>query len=64
MGLRRLDGVSRADFLSETGFDYRELCGKTIEWLTSEGLLEETDTHLRLTENGLFVSDGIFSELV
>lgn len=64
MGLRRLDGVVREDFRKETGFDYRTLCGDTIDWLSKEGLLREEGNRVRLTEAGLFVSDGIFAELV
>ncbi len=64
MALRRLDGVSAAEFESETGFDYRALCAEPLSWMTREGLLEERDNRLRLTERGLFVSDAIFAELV
>ena len=64
MGLRRLEGISRDRFRAETEYDYRELCGDTLYWLCEEGLLEEKDDRLRLTDRGLFVSDGIFAELV
>ncbi|MFH0909426.1 MAG: radical SAM family heme chaperone HemW [bacterium] len=64
MGLRRLDGVSSDRFLAETTFDYRELCGDALSWLCREGLLEEKENQLRLTEHGLFVSDSVFAELV
>jgi oxygen-independent coproporphyrinogen-3 oxidase len=64
MGLRRLEGISRDRFREETAFDYRDLCGDSLTWLCEEGLLEESDNRLRLTTRGLFVSDGIFAELV
>ncbi len=64
MSLRRLDGVSRADFRKATGFDYRALRGKEIEQLCRDGFLEETGERLRLTDKGLFVSDAVFAELV
>jgi oxygen-independent coproporphyrinogen III oxidase len=64
MGLRRLDGFSRKDFLKQTGFDYRALRGNEIDWLCELKLLEESGQRLRLTEKGLFVSDSVFAELV
>jgi len=64
MGLRRLDGVSRRVFRQETGFDYRALRGSEIDSLCHNGLLEERDGFLRLTEKALFVSDSVFRELV
>ncbi len=62
--LRRLDGVERAGFQAETGFDYHALRGEEIAWLVRLGMLEETDDRLRLTEKGLIVSDAVFAELV
>ena len=64
MGLRRLDGVSAAEFRAATGFDYRALCGDSLVWMQREGLVDDDGAMLRLTERGLFVSDAIFSELV
>lgn len=63
-GLRRLDGVERAAFRRETGFDYHALRGGEIAWLARLGMLEEEDDRLRLTEKGLAVSDAVFAELV
>jgi oxygen-independent coproporphyrinogen-3 oxidase len=64
MGLRRIDGVVRADFKAATDFDYADLCRDEIAWMSDEGLLETSDERLRLTDRGLFVSDAIFAELV
>lgn len=64
MSLRRLEGVAREAFAQRTGFDYRALRGREIDWLRDEGLVEEDGTRLRLTEKGLFVSDSVFAELV
>ena len=64
MGLRRLDGLTRAAFQQASGYDYTHLCGDTIAWLCQEGLLEDAGDRLRLTEQGLFLSDGVFAELV
>ena len=64
MALRRVQGLDLADFHARTGFRARDLSGPALEWLHDEGLLEEVDGRLRLTERGLFLSDGVFAELV
>jgi oxygen-independent coproporphyrinogen III oxidase len=64
MALRRRDGITRDAFRKATGYDYRHLCGDTLNWLCREGLLEDTGRRVRLTEQGLFLSDGVFAELV
>lgn len=64
MALRRLDGVDAEWFLSATGYDYRALCAQAIERLRRDGLLEYCDNRLRLTEQALFISNAVFSELV
>ena len=64
MALRRTRGINRAEFKAWTGYDYRDLCGDTIDWLCQTGLLQETGDRIHLTEQGLFVSDGVFAELV
>ncbi len=64
MGLRRLEGVSREAFRAATGFDYRTLHGDEITQLCAIGMLEERDDVLRLSEDGLYVSNAVFAELV
>lgn len=64
MWLRRLEGIPREAFRTQTGFDYVELCADALPWMEREGLVEQRDGTLRLTERGLFLSDGIFAELV
>lgn len=64
MNLRLIDGVDRESFRRATGFDYRDLRGREIDWLCEIGLLDESGDRLRLTEKGLFVSDSVFAELV
>jgi len=64
MGLRRLSGWDREEFLAATGFDYDELRGTEIRHLATIGkLVVETD-RIRLAEDALFVSDSVFAELV
>ena len=64
MALRRLDGVDADEFRALTGFDYARLCADSLPWLREEGLVDDSGNRLRLTERGLFVSDGIFAEWV
>ena len=64
MALRQLDGITFTRFQEDTGFDLKWLCGKALAGLADQGLLEVTDERVRLTEAGLYVSDGIFAELV
>jgi coproporphyrinogen III oxidase-like Fe-S oxidoreductase len=64
MSLRKIHGTSREEFRAATGFDYAELCRDQLPWLRREGLIDDSGDRLRLTPRGLFVSDGIFAELV
>lgn len=64
MALRQLNGITWEQFQQDTGFDLRKLCGDTLDWLAAQGLLELTPERIRLSEAGLFVSDGVFAELV
>ncbi|NKB23565.1 MAG: radical SAM family heme chaperone HemW [Kiritimatiellae bacterium] len=64
IGLRRLEGVSRHEFKKQTGFDIDTLCGSHIEKFCEQGLLQQTHQKVQLTDEGLFVSDAIFSELI
>jgi oxygen-independent coproporphyrinogen-3 oxidase len=64
MSLRRLDGLSRSRFRSDTGFDVADLCGDQLERFRQLGLLEMSGDCLRLTEEGVFVSNALFAEMV
>ena len=64
MALRLREGITWAQFQHDTGFELRALCGDTLNWLAEQDLLELTGDGVRLTEAGLFVSDGVFAELV
>lgn len=62
--LRRLEGVSRTEFVAQTGYDLDELIAAPLKKFTSLGLLESTDDRLRLTREGLFVSDAMWPEML
>ena len=63
-GLRRLAGISLADFACNTGFAALDLDGPILARFTAQGFLEQTATHLRLTRRGLLVSDALWPELL
>ena len=63
-GLRRLEGVRRKDFGTQTGYEIDALAGKEIEKFTSLGLLSSDGDRVRLTRAGLLVSDAIWPELL
>ena len=63
-GLRRLAGVSRETFAGRTGMDLDELVGRKIGQLVEAGLLLDEGDRVRLTTEGLLVSDSIWPELL
>ncbi len=63
-GLRRLAGIDCEQFAIQTGFTVTELAGPAIERLVGLELLELVDQNLRLSREGLFVSDSIWPELL
>jgi len=63
-GLRQLKGIDRDAFSSETGFEIEYLVGREVEKLVGLGILEWADTRLKLTRNGLPISDSIWPELL
>jgi oxygen-independent coproporphyrinogen-3 oxidase len=64
LNLRRCSGLSLAEFHEQTGFDFRELAGDTLPRHLRQGLLEEHDGYVRLTREGRFLADTVFSEYV
>lgn len=63
-GLRLLVGVNKHWFKERTDYKIDELCGDEVARLKEVGLLEEVGANLRLTREGLFVSNSVFAELV
>ena len=62
--LRRLSGITPAWFKSTTGYDLMTLGGAQLDRFLQLGLLAWHDDYLRLTEEGLLVSDSIWPELL
>ena len=63
-GLRRLEGVNLERFHQTTGYKIENLAGDEITRLIKLGMLKQTDTYLRLTEEGLLISDALWPELL
>lgn len=64
MGLRMLVGVSHRELFHRYGLDLQSQYGKTLETLLEHGLLELTETHLRLSVRGRRLANSIMAELV
>jgi oxygen-independent coproporphyrinogen-3 oxidase len=64
IGLRRLEGVLRGDFERDTGFHLDELCGDAIANFVRTGHLADDGHRVRLTREGLFVSDALWPDLL
>jgi oxygen-independent coproporphyrinogen-3 oxidase len=59
-GLRRLAGVDRQWFYDRTGYDLDQMLGPALADCIRHGLLADNGQCVRLTRDGLFVSDAIW----
>lgn len=64
LSLRKCDGIDRCEFQDLTGFDLDELAGDAISQNCLSGLLEETESHVRLTRDGRFLADSVFIDFL
>jgi oxygen-independent coproporphyrinogen-3 oxidase len=62
--LRRADGIGRARFREQTGFELDDLAGGRVRNLVAAGLLADDGAAVRLTLRGKCVADGIIEELM
>jgi oxygen-independent coproporphyrinogen-3 oxidase len=62
--LRRLEGITRSDFTDRTGFDLDALAGHAIARFVELGMLADDGERVRLTREGLLVSDSLWPELL
>jgi oxygen-independent coproporphyrinogen-3 oxidase len=62
--LRRLEGVNKRNFERETGFSVAELAAAELAPFIDQGLLEDDPDYLRLTRDGLLISDAIWPALL
>lgn len=63
-GLRKIEGVDRGAFAEQTGWSIEALAGPAVERFRNEGFLEHVGQRLRLTREGLLVSDALWPELL
>jgi oxygen-independent coproporphyrinogen-3 oxidase len=63
-GLRRMEGMSRRDFAQRTAYEIDELIAARLGKFVDLGLLEDNGERIRLTREGLYVSDAIWPELL
>lgn len=63
-GLRRLEGVDAGSFETETGYSIETLAGEAVRRYVDRGLLEWSGRRLRLTRDGLLVSDALWPDLL
>jgi len=63
-GLRMVDGIAVQAFETAIGQTMESLTGATIEGLVDRGLVERTETHVRLTSEGRMVADTVSVELL
>jgi oxygen-independent coproporphyrinogen-3 oxidase len=62
--LRRLEGIELDAFAAATGYDVDPLVGDELGRFIDSGLLIRKDGRLRLTRNGLMVSDALWSRFL
>lgn len=60
LGLRMTDGVSKKRFLQRFGKEMEVIYGDELEKLKKEGLLDEENGFVKLTERGIDVSNYVF----
>jgi oxygen-independent coproporphyrinogen-3 oxidase len=63
-GLRRIEGVSRRQFRNRTGIECDDLVATPLRKFINLGLLADDGERIRLTREGLFVSDAMWPELL
>jgi oxygen-independent coproporphyrinogen-3 oxidase len=63
-GLRRIEGISRREFEEITGYEIDELVGRALGKYVELGLLADDGDQIKLTRNGLFISDAIWPDLL
>jgi oxygen-independent coproporphyrinogen-3 oxidase len=64
VGLRRRDGVERAAFRAASGCDIDVLAGAAIAGWVAQGLATDDGEVVRLTREGLLVSDALWAAIL
>lgn len=64
LGLRKIAGVSKADFRRKFNFSVDELYPVTLQMLSEQGLIINETDNIRLSENGIFLADSVVESFV
>jgi oxygen-independent coproporphyrinogen III oxidase len=64
LNLRRADGLARAAFHEQTGFDFDALAGERLPRLRDQGLLIDDGACVRLSRQGKCVADAVMAEFL
>ena len=64
VGLRRRDGIDRDHFLAASGFALDHIAGAAVRRWIEGGLATDDGRCVRLTREGLLVSDALWSEVL
>lgn len=64
LGLRRMEGVSKLEFAERFGSDIEEVYGSVIQTYVEQGFLAWKQEKLRLTEQGIDVSNYILADFL
>ena len=62
--LRRAEGIDRAAFRKQTGFDLEATASPSLGAIIEQGLLADDGTSVRLTRRGKYVADGVIERLL
>ena len=63
-GMRRLEGVDREEFAAQTGLQLDALVGPALPRMVEAGLFDDNGRRVRLTREGLYVSDAIWPQFL
>lgn len=63
-GLRTRRGISLGEIEERFGRCFSDYCGQEIGRFVRKGLVETCEARIRLTRAGIFISDGIISDLM
>jgi oxygen-independent coproporphyrinogen-3 oxidase len=63
-GLRRIDGVTRQEIAARSGYTIDQLIAAPLRKFVDLGLLHDSGEQVKLTREGLFVSDAIWPEML
>jgi putative oxygen-independent coproporphyrinogen III oxidase len=64
LGLRKTEGVSKEKFVQKYHRSLYDVFGNQIAEQKQRGLLEETDTHIRLTHRGKLLGNEVFQAFI